>query len=163
MFDPSTETQDVLTDKPTVFLGRIVGGYRLLRFESVDVVLAPILRCMLAEVDDDRILSLTITQDEVSLIIDEERYMTHYKSLRHSGVVKGITEAYTVLKVDTPVPGLGETGILARVTEVFAAYEIPVFCLSTFLVNYIFIPKENENDLERLAFETEGIILEPFQ
>lgn len=153
-------------DDVQVFLERVGNGYRLLRFESLDGVILPLLRSILGdsggeEKEEASLLSLTISSDEISLIIDEERYVKHYAELRGSGAIVGTTGMYIVLRVETLIPGLSETGILSRVTKVFAEYDIPVFCLSTFLVNYIFIPSEDGAKLERLVLETTEFTLEP--
>ena len=153
-------------DDVQVFLERVGNGYRLLRFESLNGVLLPLLRSILGNSereDDDSLLSLTISSDEISLIIDEERFGKYYAELKGSGAIVGTTDMYIVLRVETSVPGLSETGILSRVTKVFAEYDIPVFCLSTFLVNYIFIPSEDEGKLETLVLESTEFTLEPLR
>jgi len=153
-------------DDVQVFLERVGNGYRLLRFESLNGVLLPLLQSILGNSereDDDSLLSLTISSDEISLIIDEERFGKYYAELKGSGAIVGTTGMYIVLRVETSVPGLSETGILSRVTKVFAEYDIPVFCLSTFLVNYIFIPSEDEGKLETLVLENTEFTLEPLR
>ncbi len=73
-------------------------------------------------------LSYTRTQDEVSIVCPQGMLP----------VADRKQEGYAVLKLHGPFD-LGVTGVLAEVSRLLAAAEVPVFVISTFDTDYILV------------------------
>lgn len=82
--------------------------------------------------EHDSFLSLTVTDDEISVVI-EEKLIPH-----DSDCEKG----WKILKIDETLD-FSLTGVISSITKILADANIPVFVISTFNTDYILIKSDN--------------------
>lgn len=94
-------------------------------------------------------LSITRTDDELSIICDSEHPLKSEKS--ESG--------WACIKVLGPLD-FGLTGILAKIASVLAEAEISIFAISTYDTDYVLVKKENL-EVARESLLNSGYIFVP--
>jgi uncharacterized protein len=78
------------------------------------------------------LVSITRTQDEVSIVCPEQRPLPDVKC----------EAGWVALKLEGPFP-FSQTGILASFLQPLAEGRIPIFAISTFDTDYVLIKHEN--------------------
>lgn len=82
---------------------------------------------------ETELVSVTKTKEEISLVVED--------SPRNRELFAGVSEIepdWRAFRIVGPL-AFNLVGILADLTRVLASAEIPVFCLSTFLTDYILV------------------------
>jgi len=105
------------------------------------------------------ILSITFTDQEVSMILTVNLYNTYFKNY---GIVYNniyLSEVYTGFCVTTKNPGLNEIGLLSRLTDIFSKNNIPILTLSTYLGNYVFYPSDFEENFKEMMEKNKEILI----
>lgn len=102
--------------------------YLVARIDSADRDwLGQIGRC------DSELVSVTQARDEISLVVED----SEHNRASFAGLSE-IEPDWRAFRVVGPL-AFDLVGIIADLTKVLAAAEIPVFCLSTFLTDYILV------------------------
>lgn len=101
-----------------------------------------------AQVLNGRFISITRTDDELSIVCDSKIPVDSVKS----------EDGWACIKVLGPLD-FGLTGILARIAGVLAEAEISIFAISTYDTDYIFVKKEKLATAQK-ALEQAGYIFE---
>jgi len=122
-------------------------SYRLIKLNTLRSALSEILTSLL--VFEGGILSLTVSNDEISLIIRDDVFQEQFQSV-NSLSYEGCSGEYLAVTIDTETPGLNETGVLADITKKFAEASISILTFSTYNYNFILYPRCDAEKMERL-------------
>jgi len=83
--------------------------------------------------ETDELVDFHFSQKEISILVPK-RFLNLFQNFSY-------TEEYIAIRIDTDNPGLEEPGIIATLTGIIKEYNITILATSTFMCNYIFIPK----------------------
>ena len=131
-------------------------SYRLIKLNTLKSVLSEILKSLLDF--ESGILSLTMSRDEISLIIRDDVYQDKFKEIKEMSLA-GFSDEYLAITVDTETPGLNETGILANIAKKFSDAKISILTFSTYNYNFILYPKHELKKMETLIQNDDDITL----
>ena len=115
------------------------GLYRMVKFNSTKDALMPLLANILNF--KDGLLSFSQSKDEISVIMKAELVQPDW--------LGGPT--YKLIQLNTPSPGLEESGILFEFSKKMTVRKIPFLCLSTFNLNYILYPESFHEKVVEMA------------
>jgi len=99
---------------------------------------AYILKLLLFPSSVGRFLSYTETEDEISMMLDEESL-----SIIPYDVLKNSEDKWKYLKVNDGPLGFTETGIASSLADTLSAAGVSIFYISTFETDYVLITKQD--------------------
>jgi len=102
----------------------------------------------------DAFVSITRTDEELSIVLSEESLGNHLDDLSCGEVYKG----FRGLKIQGPLD-FSLIGILSRVSSLLAKEKISIFAISTFNTDYIFV-NEGQLDLAIHALKSQNITIQ---
>ncbi len=115
------------------------GIYRMVKFDSTKEALIPLLTNVLNF--KNGLLSFSQSENEVSMIMKEELVRPEWNG----------GPPYKLIQLNTPSPGLEESGILFEFSKKMMERKIPFLCLSTFNLNYILYPEPFHQKVVEMA------------
>ena len=126
-------------------------AYRLVKLNSLNSALGETLNNLLNF--KGGILSLTMTPEEISLIIRNDIFEEEFGHIEVSGSVSD----YRAITVNTVNPGLNETGVLASITKKLADAEVSILTFSTYNYNFILYPQDDHEKMLGLIEKDEDL------
>lgn len=128
------------------YLTPLRNNFRFIRSFGRDSIYKEMIQILGRATDDTgyhEMFNVTISHNDVSIILPEPVFEEHYSHLNNDGIV------YKCLEVTNAA--IDEIGVLESVTSLFASVNIPVLCVSAFIRNYILFPLEYSFQIENMV------------
>lgn len=103
---------------------------------------------------EEMFVSVTRTDEELSIVMDQDLIGDHIDELQGAEVFKG----FGGLKVKGPLD-FSLIGILAEISGTLSELGISIFAISTFNTDYIFLSQEKMDQAIK-ALESKGMVIE---
>lgn len=101
------------------------------------------------QLENKKFLSITYSQDEISIIIDKnvyERIFSEEKNENYNVDPK----TYNVIQIYEDCSGINHIGIVQKISSIFSENEIPILYINTFNNNFIIIDTESVIKIKNL-------------
>lgn len=108
--------------------------------------------------DKNQFYSLTESEDEISLFVDEEVITEEFKGIPSNVKEKiVIKDGYRILEFHENDCGIDHIGIVNKISDIFSKNDIPILYVNTFNKNLILVHKDYYSNAQTCLHENMNI------
>ena len=102
-----------------------------------------------------KFISYTVSENEISLFIDEELINDHLMIINNTIGIYQDTRKYSILQIYENCSGISHIGIVAKISKLFSKNKIPIIYINTYNNNFILIHEDNFAKTKLLLFTSQ--------